>query len=110
MKNIFDLFKGKSKENHPTWKDIPPPDETEDADNVIKFPEPRAVPPVPPVQPPKPAAKECYRIGRRDDGMTTLTVMSGDGFGSITLAMNEPACEQLIKMLRASYDGTESAS
>ena len=108
MKNIFDLFKGKSKESYPTWKDIPPPDAT---DNVIKFPEPRSVPPVPPVQPPKPAAKECYRIGRRDDGMTTLTVMSGDGFGSITLAMNDVACEQMIRMIRATYDdGTESAS
>lgn len=78
--------------------------------NVIKFPEPKAVPKMPaPVAPPQP--KEYYRIGRRDDGFTTLTVMSGDGYGAITLSMNEAACEQLIKMLRATYDDRiESAS
>jgi hypothetical protein len=69
--------------------------------NVLKFPEPKAVPKMPPVAKPEP--KEYYRIGRREDGMTTLTVMSGDGYGAITLSMNETACEQLIKMLRASY-------
>ncbi len=74
-------------------------------DNVIKFPEPKAVPKMPAVEP---APKEHYRIGRRDDGMTTLTVMSGDGWGSITLAMNDAACEQLIKMLRATYADSDN--
>ena len=98
MKNIFDLFKSKGKT-------------AEEPNNVIKFPEPKSVPPVPPVQPPKPVSKEYYRIGMREDGMTTVTVMSGDGWGSITLAMNEPACEQFIRLIRATYDtGTESAS
>ncbi len=78
-------------------------------DNVIKFPEPKAVPKMPVSAPPQP--KEYYRVGRRDDGFTTLTVMSGDGYGNITLSMNDVACEQLIKMLRATYDDrTESAS
>lgn len=63
--------------------------------NVLQFPTPVA----------KPEPKEHYRVGRREDGMTTLTVMSGSGFGSITLTMNEPACEQLIRMLRSTYDG-----
>ena len=62
---------------------------------VVKFPTPVA----------KPEPKECYRIGKRSDGMITLTVLSGEGFGAITLTMNEPACEQLIRMLRSTYDG-----
>jgi hypothetical protein len=70
--------------------------------NVIKFPEHMAAPKVP--EPPK----EYYRVGRREDGMTTLTVMSGDGWGSITLAMNDEACEQMIRMIRATYADTDN--
>ncbi len=95
---MFDWFKSK--------KDMDKKD-----DNVIKFPEPKSYPAVPPVKPvapvqkpkPKPEPKEHYRVGRRDDNMTTLTVMGNDSF-SITLAMNEEACEQLIKVLRATYE------
>jgi hypothetical protein len=72
--------------------------------NVIKFPDPKVVPKMPPVQSEKEQPKEYYRVGRRDDGFTTLTVMSGDGYGAITLSMNDVACEQLIKMLRSTYD------
>lgn len=97
--SFFDWIKGRKVDK----------DSGDESTNVIKFPEPKSVPPVPPVQPPRPASKEHYRIGLREDGMTTLTVMSGDGWGSITLAMNDVACEQLIKMLRATYDGNESA-
>ena len=66
--------------------------------NVIKLP----VKPVAPVAPPKP--KEHYRVGFDSEGMTTLTLMS-DG-STMTLSMNQEACEQLIKMLRATYKET----
>lgn len=80
--------------------------------NVVKFPEPKTEPKMPLVQPiAESEPKEYYRIGRREDGFTTLTLMSSDGYGTITLSMNNAACEQLIKMLRATYDDrTESAS
>ncbi len=63
---------------------------------------------MPPVDPPKPKSKEHYRVGFDDQGMTTLTLMSNDGWGSITLSMNRSACEQLIRMLRSTYDIDDS--
>lgn len=90
--SFFNWFKGKK--------------EMDKENNVIKFPEPKAIPPVPPVRPvppPEPKAKEYYRVGRTDTGMTTLTML-GDGGFSVTLSMNETACEQLIKMIRATYE------
>lgn len=67
-----------------------------DTKNVVKLP----VDYVKPVAPPEP--KEHYRVGFTDDGQTTLTLRDGYG-GSMTLTMNQIACEQLIKMLRATY-------
>ena len=64
--------------------------------NVVKLP----VDYVKPVAIPKP--KEHYRVGFNDQGMTTLTLMS-DNHNSMTLSMNQSSCEQLIKMLRATY-------
>ena len=64
--------------------------------NVVKLP----VDYVKPVEPPEP--KEHYRVGFDDQGMTTLTLMADYG-SSMTLSMNQEACEQLIKMLRATY-------
>lgn len=46
---------------------------------------------------------EFFRIGATTDGMTTLTIMSSDGYSS-TLSLNRQACEQLIRMLRATYE------
>ena len=46
---------------------------------------------------------EFFRIGATTDGMTTLTIMSSDGYSS-TLSPNRQACEQLIRMLRATYE------
>jgi hypothetical protein len=66
-----------------------------DTKNVVKLP----VDYVKPVEPPEP--REHYRVGFTDQGDTTLTLM-GD-FGSTTLTMNREACEQMIKMLRATY-------
>jgi hypothetical protein len=59
---------------------------------------------VPEVTPPKKEHKEFYRVGRTDNGCTTLTMMSHDGFGSLTLTMNREACEQMIRMLEATFD------
>lgn len=51
--------------------------------------------------------KEYYRVGRTETGMTTLTLLMDGGY-STTLSMNKSACEQLIRMLRASYDIEET--
>ena len=68
-----------------------------DTKNVVKLP-------VDYVKPaPKPQSKEHYRVGFTDDGITTLTFINDKGWGSMTLTMNQPACEQLIKLLRATY-------
>lgn len=57
-----------------------------------------------PVKAPKKEQKEYYRVGRTDDGMTTLTMITDSGYSSMTLTMNKTECEQLIRMLRATYD------
>lgn len=62
-----------------------------------------SVPEVPSVKVPK-TQKEYYRVGRTDDGFTTLTMMGGDGYGHITLTMNREACEQMIRMLESTFD------
>jgi len=69
--------------------------------NVVDFP--KLVEPVQPVaQPPKKKEpKEHYRVGFNDEGMTTLTLMSGGS--SMTLSMSQDACELMIRMLRATY-------
>jgi len=64
--------------------------------NVVKLP----VDYVKPAPPPKP--KEHYRVGFDDRGMTTLTLIADYG-NSMTLSMNQEACEQLIRMLRSTY-------
>lgn len=46
--------------------------------------------------------KEYFRVGTTNDGRTTLTLVSSGG-GSMTLTMNRDACEQMIRMLRATY-------
>lgn len=64
------------------------------------------------VQPTRPKVenKEYYRVGRTTDNMTTLTLINHEGWGSMTLTMNQEACEQLIRMLRASYDIAEETN
>ena len=65
------------------------------------------VPNVAPVSVPKKEHKECYRVGRTEDGYTTLTMMSHDGYGSLTLTMNQEACEQMIRMLESTFTEKE---
>ncbi len=69
--------------------------------NVVKLP----VDYVKPVAPPKP--KEHYRVGFDDQGMTTLTLIADHG-NTMTLSMNQEACEQLIRMLRSTYKELET--
>jgi hypothetical protein len=90
---MFDWFKNKGSKDK-TYN------------NVIPFPEqnglptPSGYPDVPLVKPPR-KAQEHYRVGFDDNGATTLTLLA-DGT-SMTLTMNQEACEHLIKMLRATY-------
>ena len=66
--------------------------------NVVKLPV-DYVKPVPPARPPQ---QEHYRVGTTIDGQTTLTFITDYG-NSMTLTMNQSACEQMIRMLRATY-------
>jgi hypothetical protein len=50
----------------------------------------------------KTKSKECYRVGCDDEGNTTLTFLSDHGM-SVTLIMDQQACEKMIRMLRATY-------
>jgi hypothetical protein len=59
---------------------------------------------VPETKIPKKEQKEFYRVGRTDDGYTTLTMIDSSGYGSLTLTMNREACEQMIRMLEATFD------
>jgi hypothetical protein len=59
---------------------------------------------VPEMKIPKKEQKEFYRVGRTDDGYTTLTMIDSSGYGSLTLTMNREACEQMIRMLEATFD------
>jgi hypothetical protein len=47
-------------------------------------------------------SQEHYRVGCTTDGKTTLT-MIGEHDVSMTLTMNMESCEQMIRMLRATY-------
>lgn len=53
---------------------------------------------------PKMENKEFYRVGRTEDGMTTLTMIGNDGYTSMTLTMNQSACKQMIRMLESTFD------
>lgn len=53
-------------------------------------------------QPPE----EHYRVGCTTDGRTTLT-MIGEDCVTMTLTMNKESCEQMIRMLRATYPATD---
>jgi len=70
--------------------------EPEQSNNVVEFPKPKVAE--------KPAYRECYRIGYDEHSeMVSLTVMSEDGYGSITLRMNYPAAQQMIKMINTAF-------
>jgi hypothetical protein len=72
-------------------------DASKEASNVYKLPEPKLVPPMPQVEPPKhdPVA---YRIGKTEEGKVTLSL--GD-YPQTTVTMNNAGVDQLIRMLEA---------
>ena len=72
------------------------------SDNVFSLPDVSL--PARPAPPPMPPAKqeEHYRVGVTSDGRTTLTFLGSSG-ATMTLTMGRDACEQLIRMLRATY-------
>jgi len=81
---MFDWFKSREER-------------TKEYSNVVKFPEPVAVPPPPQVAPPAhdPVA---YRIGKTEEGKVTLSL--GD-YPQTTVTMNNAGVDQLIRMLEA---------
>jgi hypothetical protein len=82
--NMFNWF-SKEKEEVPS--------------NVVEFPKPKA-----PLELVKPRSRECYRIGYDEEAeMVSLTLMSQDGYGSITLRMNYAAAQQMIKMINTAF-------
>lgn len=67
--------------------------------NVVDFPVPKLVPPMPVVTPPKLDNKPLYTVGNNKDGDVVLTV-NGETV-SITLTMNNQAVDHLINLLEA---------
>jgi hypothetical protein len=67
-----------------------------EAKETYTIPEPAPVP--------KQEQKEFYRVGRTDDGCTTLTMLGIDGYGSMTLTMSQSVCKQMIRMLESTFD------
>jgi hypothetical protein len=53
-----------------------------------------------------PVDGEHFRVGATRFGETTLTLIANDGM-SMTITMNQMTCEQLIRMLRATYTEEE---
>lgn len=85
MTNIFDIFKKKEVVE-------------ETPSNVVAFPKKA------PLEVVRPQPKECYRIGYDENNeMVSLTLMASEGGGSITLRMNYPATQQMIKMLNVAF-------
>ena len=69
-----------------------------DYSNVVKFPEPKAVPYVePPVEPEKPA-HTFYRLGLTDNNRVSLVM----GYSEIT--MNAAGVDSMIKLLETYRD------
>ena len=83
------------------WLGVKKAMEDTEPKNVVKLPV-DYVKPVPPKGP-----KEYYRVGLTDDGQTTLTMIMEHGY-STTLTMNKAACEQLIRLLRATYADSDN--
>ena len=67
-----------------------------DYSNVVKFPEPKAVPKMPEVVPPPKKEKDAityYRLGLTDNNRVSFNM----GYSEIT--MNHEGCQQLIDQL-----------
>lgn len=77
---MFDWFKGKKEAEN---------------DNVVNFPKPKAVPPMPEVEYPKKEepAKIYYRLGLTDNNRVAFSM----GYTEIT--MNKTGCQQMIDQI-----------
>ena len=89
---MFDFFRNVGQREYPTWNDGPAWDRVNDDMGTIGG-DMRKVLPV--------EIKENYRVGATANGMTTLTLM--ENALTMTLTLNQAGCEQLIRMLRATY-------
>lgn len=68
--------------------------EDTDPKNVYKFPEPKAVPKMPEVEPPKEKeAKIFYRLGMTDNNRVAFSM------GHMEITMNYEGCQQMIDQL-----------
>jgi hypothetical protein len=81
------------------------------SDNVYSLPDVSqparpAAPPMPPAKTAPAKEEEHYRVGVTSDGRTTLTLM-GSSNSFMTLTMGRGACEQLIKLLEATFTDEE---
>ena len=66
----------------------------DDMNKIIPFPEPKSVPPMPEVNPPKESKGiTCYSIGLTDNNRVSIAI----GYGTIT--MNATGVQQLIEQL-----------
>jgi hypothetical protein len=79
---MFDFF------TRHTAKDL-----IENAEELYNMPLPKS---------PATISGEHFRVGATRFGETTLTLIAEDG-NTMTLTMGQTACEQLIRMLRATY-------
>lgn len=68
-----------------------------------------SVPEVKSVEVPKKEQKEFYRVGRTNDGYTTLTMIGDNGY-SMTLTMNQESCEQMIRMLESTFSNEKEGT
>jgi hypothetical protein len=78
--HMFDWFKSREERK-------------EEYNNVVKFPEPKAVAPAEPPAPKKPEPKTYYTFGLTDDNRVSFTM------GYTTLTMNATGVDQLINQL-----------
>ena len=83
---MFDFF------TRHTAKDL-----VKDAEELYDMPLPQSQTPV---------DGEHFRVGSTRFGETTLTIMA-EGGHSLTLTMNQTACERLIRMLQSTFTEEE---
>jgi hypothetical protein len=102
---MFDWFTNRfNRPKYPTWDDVPAWDADlkkvgEDMNKVIPFPEVKAVPPMPQVEPPKEKpATTFYRLGLTDNNRVSLQM----GYSEVTF--NAEGVDNLIAQLTVFRD------
>lgn len=91
---MFDFFRSRTRDEY-----------IKEGKATFGLPEPKEYPKMPETT--RSTNKELYRVGYNAvDQLTTLTLMGDNGF-SMTLTMNQSGCEQMIRMIRATYATAE---